>query len=175
MEQETARIDWWRLPALCLWAPLFAAGLFPEWCHGTLRELGRVAVLRAITNSPWAITFLLSAYIGWFVVLRCREAGQNEATSAGKGLQIAILSLMAFTPLHLENLPHYMTIPVPEYRWLMLSTVGAKGVAWLYLVLVMLRYYLLSGHRVFAAMPSLFPSTHKPSPANGLDKEDGEA
>lgn len=158
--QETRTHAWdpWLVPALSLWAFFFAVGLFPERFFDNLRELGGVVQLRAMINSHWFVDFAWSGFVGIFTAARCREAGLGSGASTGKGVQVAVMGLTAFVPLRLENLPEYLAIPVPEYRYLILGTICAKGIAWLYLVQMILRYYLVSGHQVFVNMPSIFPS-----------------
>lgn len=150
-----------------LWVAFFAAGLYPEWVYDQARELGRVAAQRALTNSAWLITAAWAGYMGWFTLARCREAGDSHASATAKGVQVLLLGLTAFMPLRLENIAEVQYIPVPEYRWIIYGTVGAKGIAWMYLVLVILRYYLFSGYMTFINMPALFPSAHKPDVKSG--------
>jgi hypothetical protein len=156
--------DLWRIPILILWTAFFAVGLYPEWVYDQSRELGQVAVQRALTNSAWLISLAWAGYLGWFTLARCREAGDIHAAAAAKGVQVLLLGLTAFMPLRLENIAEIQYIPVPSYRWIVYGTVGAKGIAWLYLVLTILRYYLFSGYMAFINMPALFPSAHESGP-----------
>ena len=70
VDQPRHALDLWRIPNLALWAVLFAVGLFPEWVYEHVRELGLVAVQRAMVNSAWIITFACSGYLGWFTLAR---------------------------------------------------------------------------------------------------------
>ena len=175
MDKPQNSLDLWRIPILMLWVAFFATGLYPEWVYDQARELGRVAAQRALTNSAWLITASWAGYMGWFTLARCREAGDAHASATAKGLQVLLLGLTAFMPLRLENIAEVQYIPVPEYRWIIYGTVGAKGIAWLYLVLVILRYYLFSGHRTFINMPALFPSAHKSDTRSGESDQSGTA
>lgn len=169
--------DFWRIPILALWMAFFAVGLYPEWVYDQTRELGQVAVQRALINSAWLVTLAWAAYLGWFTRVRCREAGDTRGAAAAKGVQVLLLGLTAFMPLvRLENIAEYRYIPVPQYRWIIYGVIGAKCIACLYLVLLILRYYLSSGYNAFVNMPALFPSAHTPDPdpmpklrANGRD------
>ncbi len=158
MDKPKNTLDLWRIPILTLWMAFFVVGLYPEWIYDQMRELGQVAAQRALTNSAWLITLAWAGYMGWFTLRRCREAGDPHASASAKGVQVLLLGLTAFMPLRLENIAEYQYIPVPEYRWILYGMISAKCISWLYLVLVILRYYLFSGHRTFMSMPALFPS-----------------
>ena len=162
MDKTRNSLDLWRIPILALWMAFFAVGLYPEWVYDQARELGQVAVQRALVNSAWLVSLAWAGYMGWFTLARSREAGDSHASASAKGVQILLLGLTAFMPLRLENLAEIQYIPVPAYRWIFYGTVGAKVIAWLYLVIVILRYYLFSGYKTFIDMPALFPSAHEP-------------
>jgi hypothetical protein len=161
VKESRNSVDVWRVFILLLWAAFFAVGLFPEWVYDQARDLGRVAAQRALTNSSWLITFSWAGYLGWFTLLRCREAADSQAAASAKGVQVLLLGLTAFMPLRLENIAEVQYIPVPSFRWLVYGTACAKCIAWLYLVLVVLRYYYFSGHQTFSNMPAIFPSAHE--------------
>lgn len=171
MDNSRSSFDFWRIPALALWAAFFAVGLYPEWVYDALRDLGQVASQRALTNSAWLITFSWAAYLGWFTLARCREAGDSPAFASAKGVQVLLLGLTAFMPLRLEHFAAYQQIPVPEYRWILYGMIGTKCISCLYLVLMILRYCLFSGHAVFVNMPALFPSAHVPESAKDAPVE----
>jgi hypothetical protein len=78
-------------------------------------------------------------------------------------------------PVRLENIAEYQYIPVPEYRWILYGMIGAKLIACLYLVLLILRYYLFSGYLAFINMPALFPSAHEPEAPRSVPKPLGTA
>lgn len=161
MDKPQNSLDLWRIPILVLWMAFFAVGLYPEWVYDQTREIGHVAIQRAMINSAWLVTLAWAGYLAWFTLVRCREAGDSHAAAGAKGVQILLLGLTAFLPLRLENIAEYQYIPVFEYRWLLFGMISAKGVAWFYLVLIILRYYLFSGYRTFTDMPALFPSAHE--------------
>jgi len=166
-------IDLWRIPNLLLWVAFFAVGLYPEWVYDALRDYGQVASQRALTNSSWLITLSWAAYLAWFSLARCREAGDSPASATAKSVQVFLLGLTAFMPLRLEQVAEYQYIPIPEYRWILYGMIGAKCISCLYLVLIVLRYCLFSGYAVFVNMPALFPSAH--APETGGKRENPEA
>ncbi len=99
----------------------------------------------------------------------------------GKSVQITILALAAFLPLHIEQIPLYLRIPIPYYRNLIMLIVACKALTWLYLLSLLLRYHLVSGHEAFKTMPLFFPSalrSHKASaeyvPENNPNAEENE-
>ena len=150
--------DWWRIPAFLAWIPIFFAGYFPERTFHWLRDLGGVVTQRAITNSHYAVSLACAAYLAFFTFWRCRDAGDESPTAQGKAIQLGIIALLAFLPMRMEYLRDYFAIPVAEHRRLLLFFAAAKTAAWLYLFLVILRYYAWSGDRVFQRMQILFPS-----------------
>lgn len=153
--------NWWRIPAFLAWVPLFFAGYFPEKTFHWLRDLGGVVTQHAITNSYYTVTLACAAYLAFFTFWRCRDAGDESPTAQGKALQLGIIALLAFLPMRMEYLRDYFAIPVAEHRRLLLFFAAAKTAAWLYLFLLILRYYAWSGDRVFQRLQILFPSvTH---------------
>lgn len=149
----------WTLGALMLWMTLFLIGMFPEIVFTSVREAAYVVTMRAMVNSHWFITFACAAFIGWFTFRRCSECGDSTDTALGKSVQIIVLAMTAFLPMGIERtLDYYYYIPDPLYRYLILSVLAVKALAWLYLVIMILRYYLVSGHRVYRSIPLVFPS-----------------
>jgi len=155
-------IDAWTVAVLLLWLAIFMAGLFPEIVFHTLRELGYVVTMRALVNSHWFITLACAGYLGWFTFNRCLESGDVADVALGKSVQILILGITAFLPLRMEQLPIYFSITIPFYRYLILSVVAVKAMAWLFLLTLLLRYYLIAGRLVFRNMPLMFPSAFFP-------------
>ncbi len=150
--------NWWRGLAFLAWIPIFLAGYFPEWTFHWLRDLGGVVTQRAITNSHYAVSLACAAYVAFFTYWRCRDAGDESPAAQGKAIQLGIVALLAFLPMRMEYLRDYLAIPVREHRRLLLFFAAAKTAAWLYLFLIILRYYTWSGDRVFQHMQILFPS-----------------
>lgn len=160
MTSSPRQSDFWRWPALVLWLVFFFVGLVPEWVYYRLRDLGAVTTQRALVNSYYLLPFAMAAFLAAFTHWRCREAAVNPSEARGKALQIWVLSLLAFLPIRLEHVWDYLGIPVPEYRRLILTMAAAKGLAWLYLLSLIVRFHLWSGHAVYQRMRSLLPSTH---------------
>ena len=154
------RFDLWRLPALLAWLFFLAVGLFPMWTFETVREWGFVATQRALVNSHWMLITAWAGYFALFVLSRCREAGQTTAEAQGRALQVGIIALLAFLPVRLEQAAEFAEIIQPFERRLLFATILAKGLAWVYLLALILQYYLIRGHRAFTGMACLFPSVH---------------
>ncbi len=168
--------DLWRGAALLAWMAIFMMGLFPEVVFYTLREQGYVVSQRAITNNYWTITLASAGFLGWFVFRRCIECQDEVNIALGKGVQVIILALTAFLPLHIQELPLHFAIPIPGLRRLLLTIVAIKGLTWLYLVTLLLRYYFGSGHAVFKNMPLVFPSAYRgPRSPRAIDDKEGPA
>ena len=156
--------NWWRVPAFLGWIPIFFAGYFPEWTFHWLRDLGGVVTQRAITNSHYTVSLACAAYVVFFTYWRCRNAGDESPAAQGKAIQLGIVALLAFLPMRMEYLRDYFAIPVAEHRRLLLFFAAAKTAAWLYLFLVILRYYAWGGDSVFQRMQILFPSVKHSDP-----------
>ena len=154
------RFDLWRLPALLAWLLFLAVGLFPMWTFDTVREWGFVATQRALVNSHWMLITAWAGYFALFVLSRCQEAGQSAAEAQGRALQAGIIALLAFLPVRLEQVADFAEIIQPFERRLLFATILAKGLAWVYLLALILQYYLITGHRAFTGMACLFPSVH---------------
>ena len=154
MDKNPQSPDWWRAPALAAWVPLFAAGLAPDVAFDLLREAGRVTTITALVNNAWLVTFALCAFLGTFVSLRCREGGDTGAEAGDKGVQAGLIGLIAFMPFPLENPADILRVSSPELRWLLLGTLASKGLLWLYLASLIIRYYLGGTAEVFRRMPT---------------------
>jgi hypothetical protein len=152
------RPDGWRWLLLPLWVLFFGAGLFPEWIFYALRGLSGVSERHAMINNYHLLSFSLTAYLVAFTLQRCRDAGLDDMEARGKALQVGVFALIAFLPVRLDQWTEYFHIGNPQLRRLVFSAIAVKSVMWLYLFFVVLRYYLVSGTRVFIDMPALLPS-----------------
>ena len=161
-------MDIWSIATVLLWMVIFMIGLFPETIFSLLRELGYVVTQRALINSPWLITFLCAVFLGGFCFCRCVECKDAMDVAFGKSVQVTILALAAFLPLHIEQIPLYLRIPIPYYRNLIMLIIACKTLTWLYLLSLLLRYHLVSGHEAFKTMPLFFPSALR-SQKNGVE------
>lgn len=158
MNDKKETLDIWSAGTVLLWLGIFMAGLFPETVFYWLRETGLVATQRALINSPWMITLSCAGFLGWFSYRRCIESNDAADVALGKSVQIVILGLAAFLPLHIEQLSLYLRIPIAFYRNVILLIIACKALSWFYLLSLLLRYHLLTGHNAFKQMPLLFPS-----------------
>ncbi len=171
MDTNPQSPDWWRLPALAAWIPLLAAGLVPDAAFVLLREAGRVTTITALVNNSWLVTFALSAYVGSFIAFRCREGGDSGAEAGDKGVQAGLLGLVAFMPFPLQDPSDLLRIPSPELRWLLLATLASKGMLWLYLTSLLLRYYLGGSAEVFRRMPTFLSGGRRRAPESAPASE----
>lgn len=160
MSEPEGRIDLWRLPAFLLWLVLFGAGLFPEPLFQWLRTVGVVLTWDALTNSPYAITLALSGYVAVFSFNRCRDVDMPDVVGYGNALQNAIVGLIAFLPFPFDMLLKAHEVLPTSSQGFVYAIAGLKMVAWLYLFMLMIRYYVLGARFVFAQEFSMFPSLH---------------
>lgn len=167
MSQSTKQWDPWSLPAAGMWGLFFLAGLEPERLYFTLRDLGEVSVLNAMVNSPHLITIAFSAYLGLFAYHRCLEAGLSRLDAKARALQFSVIGLVAFLNFSLSQVRHLGEIPVPNLRVIVLVVAFAKISTWFFLLITIMRYTLFGQSRAFAAMASIFPSTHRPGGEGG--------
>ena len=175
MDTNPQSPDWWRAPALAAWVPLFAAGLAPDMAFDLLREAGRVSTINALINNPWLVTLALSAFFGTFAAFRCREGGDSGPEAGDKGVQAGLLGLIAFMPFPLEEQRDLVLIASPVLRWLIMGTLASKGILWLYLVSLLLRYYLGGSAEVFRRMPTFLSGGRRGAPAGDAASETNEA
>ena len=166
MTENKDAVNLWTVGTLALWLAIFLVGLFPGIAFVWLREVGYVVTVRAVINSVWFISLSCAAFLGWFTFSRCMECGDEIDVALGKSVQIIILAVTAFLPMNLEKVFLYAHIPLPFYRYLILSVLATKSLAWLYLVIMILRYYLVSGHVVYKNIPLIFPSAFLPPEEN---------
>lgn len=167
--------DRWRWPNLALWTVFFGIGLFPEYVYTTVRDRAGVLTQAAMVNSVNVLLFGLAGYFAYFTWLRCREAGLTVATSHGKATQLGILSLAAFLPIGLHQLPEYRETFTAEGLRVMYTFAAGKFAIWLYLYLIVVRFYLFSGYRVFERLPALFPSSRRGDAAGTGASDSAEA
>jgi len=158
--QPTSRWDLWTLPAYLLWLVFFLVGFDPELAFQAAREFGLVVSQNALVNSPHLITLSLSGYLGFFTFQRSLEAGLNRADAKARGLQFAILGLIAFLAFSPFQLLDARAIPVAKLRLIVIFVGGTKLFIWFMLLGVIARYYLLGHVHVFSNMVSVMPSTY---------------
>ncbi len=160
MSNSPSSPDLWRLPAFLLWVLLFLIGLVPDEVFRLFRELGHVKTQSALVNSHYLITFCLAGFLGHFTYQRSVDAGTDDLSARGKGLQSAVFGLVAFLPVPWELLPALHDIPKLELRLAVLFACSAKFGAWVYLLSVLVRYYFWSGQAVYQGMSSVLRGSH---------------
>lgn len=169
--------SFWDIPALLLWAAVFAAGLVPDLAFDALRHLAGVTTQNAVINSSYAITFALSGYIAVFVLQRCRDAGAPETEARAKAVVAGCLGLAAFLELpsrgtspfeprtFLEVFINFRVIDDTYARNVILIAGIVKLLSWWFLFALLLRYYAFGNSRVFRTLPAL-PSSTRPKRTN---------
>jgi hypothetical protein len=130
--------DLWRWPALLLWCLFFVLGLWPELTFNLFREAGHVFSQNAVINSYNFISWCLTGFLAHFVYHRCVEAELPPLEALGKALQLGVLAFVAFIDLPIEQIVH---IRDSLDRALVLGTIGFKLLVWLYLYVLVARYY----------------------------------
>lgn len=170
--------DFWRWPALLLWCLFFLLGLWPELTFNTLRAAGSVFSQNAVVNSFHFISWCLTGYLVHFVYHRCLEAGLPPLEALGKAFQLGLLGFVAFIDPRVE-----LVIEIRDAidRAIVMGTIGLKFMVWLYLYLLIARYYWTRQATVISgALPwlALIPSdsSRPAAPAHGdADPEKGNA
>jgi hypothetical protein len=173
---EEHRFDPWALPTLVLWLAFFLLGLEPAGFFKLLRNIAGVTTQDALVNSPLLITIGCSVFLAWFAYATCRDAGQAAAPAQARAVQVGVLALLAFHPLSLlEGLAMVLEpgLQTAFDRLLIPFFVAGKLLAWLVLLTLVMGYHL-GNRRVFAVLPSVFPSGRTRPPAPGRpDHEQG--
>lgn len=161
MSRTNAPLDVWALPAYLLWLVFFLAGFDPQLTYTLAREAGLVVSQTALVNSPHLVTLALAGYLGVFAYQRCRDVGMEDPDAKARGVQFAILGLIAFLEFSPFELLRLAEFPGMQNRLIVMFVLGAKLFTWLLLLAVVARYYLLGHVHVFANMVSAFPSTYR--------------
>lgn len=160
MNETVTTRDPWRAAAFGLWELFFLVGLLPEPTFRLLRDVGSVLPQRAMINSPYAITIALAGFVALFAYNQCRGHGLSRGEAGDKSLQYAVVALVAFLPVDFIGVLNVVGNELVQNRSTIYVSTAAKSVAWLYLMVLICRYYL--GHdSAFVSMPSFFPSTRR--------------
>jgi len=174
---------------LAMWGVFFVFGLFPEPVFYALRDLAAVSSHRALVNNAGLVTLAFSAYLGLFAFRRCKEMGAGSAESQGRGMQVAILALIAFLEIPrrtaavevttlLQLMARFQEIPDNSVRAFVLLIGACKVLAAWYLYSLLFRYHAFGMRDAFLRMPSLFLATsprrsigapQEPEPAGSLE------
>ena len=153
--------DWWRVPALILWIAFFTVGLAPEYVYFWLREAAGVLPQHALVNSHHLITLGLACYLGLFCYHRCIDAGLSPREAQDRGVQLTVVGLVAFLSVDFRLLLTAYMSPIFKYRVTIYLIGISKLAAWWSLMTLIIRYYAFRDDRIFAAIPSLFPSARR--------------
>jgi hypothetical protein len=144
---------------LALWLIFFAVGLFPETVYWTARLAGAVVTQNALINSPSLVTLFLAFYLAFFAYQCCLDAGLSRDSAVLRAIQVGILGLIAFLPY-----PFYLLLAPGNLEQLndrlqradeVVAVFGlpvAKLLAWLYLLITVVRHHLTGGGDIFARM-----------------------
>ena len=153
--------DWWRVPALFAWFIFFSVGLGPEEFYATLRYWADVPTQRAMVNNPYMLMLAMVAYITFFTLGRCREAGLGPAETGEKAVHVLIVALAAFLPFPITSVLEIKYIPVAETRYVVIAITAGKALAWFHLWFMIVRYYTYARHAVFINMPVFLRSARE--------------
>ncbi|MGC9053744.1 MAG: hypothetical protein ACP5KS_07645, partial [Candidatus Hydrogenedens sp.] len=117
-----------------------------------LRVISGVTVWKAMVNSPWIITCMLTIYYMYFIYCRCKEISLSRLESMMKAIQIGLMAFIAFLPLR-PDFDLYKNIP--QYRNVIYALLSMKVFFWLFLLTIVVFYYL-NGSSIFKRLPDLF-------------------
>ncbi len=159
MSQSKSSFSIWTLPTLALWLVFFLVGLLPESAYWAARLAGGVVTQNAIINSPSLVTLFLALYLAFFAHRRSLDAGVTPENAMARAIQVGILALIAFLPypFHLLLAPGSLSLLGTTLQHLdeLAAVFGlpvAKLLAWLYLLITVVRSQLPGGDAVFAGM-----------------------
>ncbi|MCX5770486.1 MAG: hypothetical protein NTZ09_09480 [Candidatus Hydrogenedentes bacterium] len=172
MNETVTTRDPWRAAAFGLWELFFLVGLLPEPVFRLLRDAGGVLPQRAVINSPYAITLGLAGIVAVFAYNQCRGRGLSHGESGDKSLQYLIVGLVAFLPVDFIGVLNAVGNELVQNRSTIYISTAAKSVAWLYLTVLICKYYL-GYDSAFVSMPSFFPSTRRGKGVGGDVGGDG--
>ena len=181
-----ARRDIWDLFTLGAWFVFFSIGLAPELAFYGIRAAAQVRTSTALVNSSAVITLGFAAYVALFAFRRCRDTGLTRYLAQGKALEVGLIALVAFLELPARGsifqsrtlvmvLLSLNEIPDRYLQAVVLFVGASKLLAWSYLFSLMIRYHAFGNRRVFAEVPSLFPSMHHPPPDEPDESTEAES
>ncbi len=159
-----------RLLNILLWYVFFVLGASPEDTFNFLRIISGVTVWKAMVNSPWVITFLLTGYYVYFIYCRCKEVPLSTTESFMKAVQSGLMAFIAFLPIR-PDFDLYKN--VLQYKNVVYLLLSMKVFFWLFLLTVVVFYYL-NGSSIFKRLPDLFIDFYKRIPSidsEGREKE----
>jgi len=148
--------DPWRWPNLLLWLLFMVVGLLPARTFYWLRRMGDVVTSDAMINSPWIVYYAAVAFMTWFAY-QATGGIASAAERRGRVFTVTAFSMIAFLPIRLDEFARYVDVFDPSLRNMALMALGVKCVAWLYLLWLLARYYLVDP-QVFERVAPLLPS-----------------
>ena len=105
--------------------------------------------------------------------------------SQGKALEVGLIALVAFLELPARGsvfesrtlitvLLSLGEIPDRYLQMVVLFVGASKLLAWAYLMSLMIRYHAFGNRKVFAEVPSLFPSMHREGAGRDTDEHEAD-
>lgn len=159
------RNDPWAIGAFILWIVILVMGLLPNETFWFLRRISGVLTQNALLNSPLDIWIGFSAYVAFFTWRRCHESTVLPERAKANALQVGFFACAAFCPIQPKDIQWALQIPDDNLRAYLLTVIGSLTVlklgAWLYLLSLLFRYYMLHNYSVFSNIPSVFPSIRR--------------
>lgn len=178
MNETHPKWDLWKLPTLLLWLIFFMVGLAPVYVFNALRDYAGVLTQNALVNSPHMLTIALAGYMTIFVFNRCLAAGASAQEAQEKAIQVGIFAWVAFLPLDFFDVILAYANPLVRNRTIIYFAAAMKLTAWWLLLVMILRYYLLTkGSALFPNIVSPASSTKQEEtlPENTLNKSHATA
>lgn len=158
---ESPRLDGWRYPTFIMWLVFMAVGLAPDAAFVLLQQAAGVFRYEALIGSSLVLTVTFAAYLTVFVYLEAIAARCTPALAFANATQMGAVALVAFLPVTLEAIQFAIAMQFANLflvSVVVLGTAAIKGIAWLYILAFLVRYYLLGNTAVFANMASFYPS-----------------
>jgi hypothetical protein len=154
LHKNTTSWDWWLPPTLVLWALFFVVGMFPGLFFLLIRTQAGVLRHEALVNTPYAVTLLLAGYIGFFVLMRCLDAGISTSGAQSRAIFAGVLAFIAFLDVPWLTFVSG-TVYLDGADWLFLGfSMLLKVTAWLYLYAVVLLTYFSGPHMLGKLLPA---------------------
>lgn len=178
---DTRSTSIWDYCTMTLWSVTFAFGLVPEFVFHGFRAIGGVTTRDAMVNSSAVITLGLAAYIAFFVIRQCRATGLDTAEAQGRGIQAALLSMIAFLEIPTQSAVfgtqtllgivwNSAALPTTELKVIIWIVGICKILAWAYLYGLMVQFHLFGNRNAFNGMHMfIFRSTDETPPEKPSD------
>ena len=169
--------DLWTFPTFILWCIFFLIGFVPENVYEALRGMSWVVISTAMVNSPHFITLAMAVYIAFFAYHTCLESGASRDESTLRAVQVGVYGLVAFFVYDFHILL-YPRLPL-FIRLAIYAVATVKLVAWLYLLIAVIRVTLFDSTGVFRTVTtssaSLTSSEPNDTPSDGAGSHQQES